>query len=116
MKKYFYVRLSPTSPKCVNIQFVVINSILKESDHMGRGRDHKSGKEKFVLLDLGDKFAAGKVIRTNPYSITLEIYRTGHNYRPAYSRYTIERILPISRATAEYLGHFSYPYSVKVVL
>ncbi|MCL6515565.1 hypothetical protein [Alicyclobacillus sp.] len=70
---------------------------------------YQSHVGRYVLLHLGDRFAAGKVVKSGPYMITLEITRGRGRFRPGYSRDTIHEIVPISRRTAEVLGPFSYP-------
>lgn len=70
---------------------------------MGR-KKHTNG-ERYLMLDLGNQFAAGKLIRTNSYMVTLEGYRG----KRSYSRDSIQQMIPISRKTAEVLGPFSYP-------
>lgn len=74
------------------------------------GRKNRKGKDRFVLLDLGSHFAAGKLLKSTPYFVTVEVFRSGYHYRPSFSRQTIDRIFPISQSTAEFLGRYSYPY------
>lgn len=68
-----------------------------------------SGAGKYVLLDLGNYFAAGKIIRTNPYMLTLEVYRRNNQFHPGYNRDTIHKVIPIDQKMAQILGPFSYP-------
>lgn len=41
--------------------------------HVGQRRKSNRKRDHLILLDLGNKFAAGKLIRLNLYSITLEL-------------------------------------------
>lgn len=75
------------------------------------GHKRIKAKEKFVLLDLGNHFAVGKLVKATPHYVTLEVTETGHRFRPTYMRHSIARMVPISRPIAKYLGHFSYPYT-----
>ncbi|GMA62083.1 hypothetical protein NZD89_20330 [Alicyclobacillus fastidiosus] len=64
---------------------------------------------RYVFLDLGENFAAGKVIRNTPQMITLEVVRDKLRFRPAYSRDTVFKMIPINERIAKALGPFSYP-------
>ncbi len=72
-------------------------------------RRKQSGVGKYVLLDLGKHFSVGRVIRTNPYMLTLEVYHGKKTFCPGYSRNTIHKMISIDRRMAEILGPFSYP-------
>ena len=52
---------------------------------------------RYVLLDLGEYFAAGRVIRNTPHVITLEVVRDRGRFRPAYSRETVHQMIPIDK-------------------
>ncbi|MDB5083576.1 MAG: hypothetical protein JWN30_462 [Bacilli bacterium] len=69
----------------------------------------KRGTARYVFLDLGDNFTAGKMIRSNADMITLEVHRGKRCFRPAYSRATVHRMLSIDRSTAIALGRFAHP-------
>lgn len=78
-------------------------------------RKHSSAG-KYVLLDLGHYFAAGKLIRTNPYMLTLAVYRGNKPFFPGYSRDTIHKMIPINKKMAQILGRFSYPPTTRSFL
>jgi len=65
--------------------------------------------ERYVLLDLGTRFAVGKLVRSNPQFITLEILKVGRDFQPSYHRGNVSRIVNVGRSTAEVLGKFSSP-------
>lgn len=65
----------------------------------------------YVLVDMGQFFAAGKLIKVNPYMVTLEVPRGEQSFRPSYSLSEIRQMIPINHAEAFVLGHFSYPWT-----
>lgn len=73
---------------------------------MGKRRN----MDRYLLLDLGEHFAAGRVIRDTPKMITLEVVRDRRGFRPGYSMDTVRRIVSIDERTARVLGPFSYPH------
>ncbi|WAH38754.1 hypothetical protein [Alicyclobacillus dauci] len=73
------------------------------------GVKKKGARNRYVLLDLGDHFAAGRVIRNSPHMITLEVHTDKGRYRPGYSRDTINKMVTIDERTAKALAPFSYP-------
>ncbi len=63
----------------------------------------KGTEPRYVLLDLGDYFAAGRVIRNTPHMVTLEVVRDRERIQPAYSREKIHQMIPIDKRTAKVL-------------
>lgn len=74
----------------------------------------KGVRGRYVFLDLGEYFAAGRVINKTPQMITLEVVRDRRKFRPGYRRDTIGRIITIDERMANVLGPFSYPPDVSL--
>ena len=69
----------------------------------------KRSTGRYVFLDLGKHFSAGKLIRSHANFIQLEVYRGKRCFRPGYSWETVNLVLPIDRGIAKALGRFTYP-------